>query len=186
MVSLAQLWLPILVSAVLVFVASAIFHMVLKFWHNPDCSAFSNENEVRAAIRSGNAGPGMYMLPYCKPEDMKKEETQQKFKDGPVGFVFLRPSGPMNMGAPLGQWFLFCVLVSLFAAYLAASTLAPGTPYAQVFRVVGTAALMGHAFGALPMGIWWGHPWRSAIKHVIDGVIYALIVAAIFAWWWPA
>ncbi|HKE49556.1 MAG TPA: hypothetical protein VKB52_15930 [Rhodanobacteraceae bacterium] len=185
MVSLAQLWLPILASAVLVFFASAIFHMVLKFWHRPDCSGFSNEDDVRVAIRAGSSGAGMYMLPYCKPEDMKKEETQRKFNEGPVGFVFLRPTGNMNMAAPLGQWFLFCLLVSLFAGYVAASTLAPGTTPAQVFRVVGTAALLGHAFSALPTGIWWGHPWRSVIKHLVDGIVYALIVGASFAWLWP-
>ncbi len=53
MVSLAQLWLPILISTVLVFFASALINMVLKFWHTPDYSGFSNEDEVRAAIRKG-------------------------------------------------------------------------------------------------------------------------------------
>jgi hypothetical protein len=79
MVSLAQLWLPILLSAVFVFIASSILHMVLRFWHGPDCRGFSNEDELRAAMRKGGAGVGMYMVPYCKPEDMKKPETQQKF-----------------------------------------------------------------------------------------------------------
>ena len=186
MVPLVQLWLPILASAVLVFFASAIFNMVLTFWHRPDYSGFSNEDEVRAAVRKGSTAPGAYMLPYCsRPEDMKKEEAQQKFREGPVAFVFLRASGAPNMGAPLGQWFVFCLLVSLFAAYVGSSTLAPGTEPAQVFRVVGTAALLGHAFGTLPMGIWWGHPWRSVIKHFIDGIVYALIVGVLFAWLWP-
>lgn len=185
MVSLAQLWLPILLSAVFVFIASSILHMVLRFWHGPDCRGFSNENELRTAMRNGGAGTGMYMVPYCKPEDMKKPETQQKFKEGPVAFVFIR-SGSMNMAAPLIQWFVFCLLVSIFVAYLAGSTLAPATPSMQVFRVAGTAALLGHAFGSLPTGIWWGHPWQSVFKHTIDGVIYALIAGATFVWLWPS
>lgn len=186
MVSLAQLWLPILLSAVFVFIASSILHMVLRAWHGADCRGFSNEDEVRATMRKGSAGAGIYIVPYCKPEDMKKAETQEKFKEGPVAFVFMRASGPMNMAAPLIQWFVFCLLVSIFAAYLAGATLAPATASMQVFRVAGTAALMGHAFGSLPMGIWWGHPWPSAIKHAIDGVIYALIVGATFMWLWPS
>lgn len=186
MVSLAQLWLPILLSAVFVFIASSILHMVLRFWHGPDCRGFTNEDEVRAAMRKGSAGAGIYLLPYCKPEDMKKAQTQEKFKEGPIAFVFMRASGAMNMAAPLIQWFVFCLLVSIFAAYLAGITLAPGTASMQVFRVVGTAALLGHAFGSLPMGIWWGHPWRSVIKHVIDGIIYALIAGATFVWLWPS
>ncbi len=185
MVSLAQLWLPILLSAVGVFVASSIVHMALKFWHQPDYRGFSNEDEVRAAIRKGNNGPGLYITPYCKPEDMKKPEFQDKMKQGPVGFTILRPNGMFNMGVNLGQWFLFCLLVALFAGYVGASTLGAGTASAQVLRVVATAAFMGFGFGALPMAIWWGHPWRAAIKDIVDGLVYGLITGAVFACLWP-
>jgi len=185
MVPLAQLWIPILLSAVFVFIASSILHMMLKFWHQPDCSGFSNEEEVRAAVRKGSSGPGIYMLPYCTHDNMKSAEIQQKFKDGPIAFVFIRPGGQPNMAAPLIQWFLFCLLVSLVTAHIAGGTLAAGTAPMRVFCVSGLAALMGHAFGSIPMGIWWGQPWRSAFKHVIDGIIYALIVAGVLAWLWP-
>jgi hypothetical protein len=185
MVTLAQLWMPILISTVLVFVASALFNMVLKFWHTPDYSGFANEDEVRAAIGKCGTGPAMFLVPYCKPEDMKKPEMQKKYAEGPVAFVMLRASGPMSMGGSLGTWFVFCLLVSIFAGYLAGATLAPGTAGAQVFRVVAVAALLGHAFGAIPNGIWWAHPWKSVVKYFIDGTIYALIVAAIFACCWP-
>lgn len=186
MISLAHLWLPILLSAIGVFIASSILHMVLKFWHMPDYHGFSNENEVGAAIRKGNPVPGMYMLPFCKMEDMKKPEAQEKFKQGPVGFMILRTSGMPNMGKSLGLWFVFCLVVSYFAAYVAASTLAGGTAGLQVFRVVGTVAFMAYAFGALPMGIWYGQPWKAVTKDVIDGLIYGLVTGAIFAALWPA
>ena len=42
MVSLADLWLPILLSAVLVFVASSLIHMVLG-WHRHDFKGSSRE-----------------------------------------------------------------------------------------------------------------------------------------------
>jgi hypothetical protein len=185
MVSLAQLWLPIVLSAVLVFFASSVLNMLLKFWHTPDYHGFSNEDEVRATIRKGNPVIGLHTIPYCKPDDMKKPETQAKFREGPIAFVSVRRSGDMNMGAYLGQWFVFCLLVSVFAAYLAGVVLAVGTPCLQVCRVVGTAAFMAHALGCLPNAIWWGHPWRSTMKYAIDGLIYALIVAATFGWLWP-
>ncbi len=186
MALLAQLWLPILLSAVFVFFASSILHMVLKFWHAPDCHGFSNEDEVGAAIRKGNAAAGLYMIPYCTPETMKNPATPEKFKQGPVGTIFLRQPGPMNMGAYLGQWFVFCLVVSFFCALLVAHALAPGASCARVFHIVAIPALMGYAFGALPNAIWWGHPWGSTIKHVIDGLIYAVITGATFAWLWPA
>lgn len=186
MISLVQLWLPILLSAVLVFFASSVLNMLLRFWHAPDYHGFSNEDEVSAAIRKGNPMPGLYGLPYCTPDAMKNPQTQEKFKRGPVGMLALRPPGAMNMGATLAQWFGFCVLASLFCALLGMHTLVAGAPFAHVFHVVGLAALMGYAFGSIPNAIWWAHPWVVAIKHIIDGVIYALITAATFAWLWPA
>ncbi len=186
MVSLIQLWLPIVLSAVFVFIASSILHMVLRFWHTPDYRVFRNEDEVREVVRNGISGPGMYQLPACTPESMKQPATQEKLREGPNALVVVRPSGMTNMGFYLGQWFAFCILVPLFCALLSMHVLAPGTAFARVFHLIGPAALMGFAFGALPNAIWWGHPWGSTLKYVIDGVIYALITAATFAWLWPA
>jgi hypothetical protein len=186
MVTVAQLWLPILLSSVFVFFASSILHMVLKFWHMPDYNGFTNEDEVGAAMRKGGAGAGMYMIPYCKPEAMKDPQTQEKFRQGPVGAIFLRQPGMMSMGAFLGQWFAFCLLVSVVCAHLAGSVLAGGTPYMRVFCLVGMAAFLAYGLGSVPNAIWWGHQWKSQIKHVIDGLIYALLTAVTFGWLWPA
>jgi hypothetical protein len=186
MVSLVQLWLPILLSAVFVFFASSILNMVLKFWHTPDYHGFSNEDEVGAAIRKGNPAPGMYALPYCTPDAMKKPEMQEKFKTGPLGMVALRQAGSMNMGASLGQWFVFCLLVSILCALLAAHTIDAGAVQTHVFKVLLLVAFMGYTVGSLPNAIWWGHPWVVTIKHAVDGLIYALITAATFACFWPA
>lgn len=185
MVTLMQLWLPILLSAVFAFIASSILHMVLKFWHMPDYHGFFNEDEVRAALRKGNAAPGMYMLPFCKMEEMKQPTAQAKFIEGPVGFLILRANVMPNMGKSLGLWFVFCLIVALFAGYIAQHALLIGAPYLHVFQIVGTAAFMGFAFGSLPMGIWWGQPWRAVAKDMIDGLIYALITAGTFGCFWP-
>lgn len=185
MVTLSQLWLPILLSAAGVFVASSILHMLLKFWHTADYRGFSNEDEVAAAIRNGTPSPGIHMLPFCSMEDMGKPETREKFERGPVGMMFVRANGMPNMGITLGQWFGYCLLVSLFAAYIAAATLAAGTEAVQVFRIIGVVGFMTYGFASLPAGIWWGQPWTSVGKDVIDGLIYGLITAAIFAWLWP-
>jgi hypothetical protein len=185
MTSLASLWLPILLSAVGVFIASSILHMVFKFWHMPDYHGFSNENEVAAAMRKGNPTPGMYMLPYCKMEDIKKPESQERFKQGPVAFMILRAPGVPGMGKNLVMWFVFCLLVSLFAGYVAGITFGGGTAGMQVFRVIGTVSFIAYAFGSLPMGIWYGQPWKAVSKDVVDGLIYGLVTAAIFACLWP-
>jgi hypothetical protein len=183
---LTQLWLPILLSAVLVFIASSLIHMVLK-WHESDYTGFGNEDDVRAAMRKNNPAPGMYMFPRCDDmKDMGKPEMQAKFTEGPVGFLILRANGAPNMGKLLGMWFVFCLIVALFSGYIAAHALLPAAPYLYVFRVVGTAAFMGFAFGSLPMGIWWGQPWKAVAKDMFDGLIYASLTAGTFGCFWPA
>jgi len=186
MVSLAQLWLPILLAAIGIHIASAIIHMFLHFWHSADYHGFSNEEAVQAALGKGNPAPGIYMIPYCKPEDMRKPETLEKFKKGPQAYLFVRAAAGMNMTKPLIQWFLFCLLVSLFSAYVAGAVLGPGTPGAQVCRVVATVAFMAIGFGTLPYGIWFGEPWKSVLKNLVDALIYGFIAGAVFAWLWPA
>lgn len=185
MVTMMQLWLPILLAAIAVFVISSILHMVLRFWHADDMRGFNNEADIAAAIRNGNPSPGMYGIPFCTMSDMKNPEILEKFARGPVGMVVLRRSGKLNMGANLLQWFLFCLLVAYFCAYLGIATLLAGTPASQVFRVLGTAGIMAFAIGVIPTGIWNGHPWKVVVKAVIDGIIYGLVIGAIFAWLWP-
>jgi|SwirhisoilCB2_FD_contig_101_396928_length_1891_multi_2_in_0_out_0_2 hypothetical protein len=185
--TLASLWLPIILSAVFVFIASALINMLLKFWHAPDYRRFSNEDEIRAAIRNGNPeAPGQYALPWCTPEAMKDPAMQEKLRQGPVGMVYLRRPGGMNMGMSLFQWLLFCLLVSLFCALIAAHAVPPGANRHLVFHVTALAALMGHAFGCFTDGIWRLFPWKAAFKYIVDGIIYAIITGLTFVWLWPA
>jgi len=187
MISLFHLWLPILLSAGLVFVASSLVHMVFK-WHAADYHGLGNEDEVREAIRKGNPSPGQYVIPYCaEMKDMGSPAMQEKYTEGPAAFLVTRANGVPAMGLALGLWFLFSVGVSLASAYVASRSLAPGIPHAylQVFRITGTVAFLTYAGGAFPAMIWMGKPWRSGLKDILDGLIYALLTAGTFGWLWP-
>jgi hypothetical protein len=184
-VSLVQLWLPILLSAVCVFMASSVIHMVVK-WHASEYRPLSNEDDVRAVLRKGALSPGQYVMPHCADmKDMRNPEMQQKYTEGPVAFLVVVPSGPPAMGGSLGKWFLYAVLVAFTAAYLASRTLAPGTHYLQVFRVVGAFTFVAFGFGSIPQGIWMGKPWSTVIKDLADALIYGLLSAGVFGWLWP-
>jgi hypothetical protein len=182
MVPLTALWLPIVVSAVIVFVASSVMHMVLPY-HRSDYVGLPDEDKVRAALRG--LPRGRYIVPHCTHQNMKSPEVVAKYKEGPVGMITIFPSGPPNMGKFLGQWFGFLLIVSFFVAYLAGSTLAPGTHYLQVFRVVGTAGFLAYGLANLSNGIWKGQPWSATIKEVIDGLIFGLLTGGTFGWLWP-
>ncbi len=185
MVTIGALWQPILLSAVLVFVVSSILHMVLKY-HARDYIKLPNEDAVRAAIRAGNPEPRQYMIPYVADfKEMKTPEVQQKFAEGPVAVLTLRKPGAYAMGPSLAQWFVFSLVIAFFAAYVASLTVAPGTPYIFVFRVVGTVAFLGYAGGAVPPSIWMGKPWSVTFKDLLDGLIYGMVTAGTFGWLWP-
>ena len=184
MVPLAALWLPIVLSAVIIFVASSIMHMVLPY-HRSDYSQLPDEEKILATLRASNLKRGLYGFPYCTHKDMKSPAVIEKYKQGPVGFLNILPSGPPALPKFLIQWFVFCLLIGLFVAYLAAHTLAPGTHYLTVFRVVGTAALLAYGLGNVSNGIWKGQLWSNTIKEVIDGLVYGLLTAGTFGWLWP-
>ena len=185
MVSLGELWLPILVSAVLVFIVSAIIHMVLKY-HNRDYTRLPNEDAVRAAIRAGSPAPAQYIIPYCPDmKEMEKPENKQKFIDGPVAVLNLMRPGVPNMGKTLTQWFFLLLCVSFFSAYIASHAIPRGTPYLSVFRIVGAIAFLAYAAGHMQESIWWGKPWRNTWKNMFDGLVYGLVTAGVFGWLWP-
>jgi hypothetical protein len=185
MVSLGSLLLPILVSAVLVFIVSAIIHMVLKY-HNKDYTPLPNEDAVRAAIRAGNPKPAQYIVPYCSDmKDMEKPEMKQKYVEGPIAVINLMPSGAPKMGKSLTQWFIFILIVSFFIAYVAAHTIQLGAEYLHVFRVVGAVGFLAYSAGQFPESIWMGKPWTVALKNGFDGLVYGLVTAGTFGWLWP-
>jgi hypothetical protein len=185
MVSLAQLWLPILLAAVLMFVASSLVHMVLK-WHVSDYRSLPNEEAVMEAIRKGAPGPGQYFYPYCSDmKEMKSEAMQKKFEQGPIAMITLRAPGRPGMGKAMAQWFLFLLVVSFSVAYLVSRTVPRGTEYLHVFRVAGTVAFLALAAGTVPASIWMGKPWRVTLKEIADGLLYALVAAGTFGWLWP-
>lgn len=185
MVALSELWMPIVVSSVAVFVVSSLIHMVIK-WHAADYQGLPNEDEVRDVLRKRGLAPGMYTFPYCTSmKDMGSPEMAKKFTEGPVGHLAIRPTGPPNMGKYLGAWFLYCVLVSFFLAYLGAHTIARGSAYLLVFRVVGTAAFLVYGISQLLDAIWKGQRLSATFKYVVDGLLYTLVTAGIFGWLWP-
>ena len=185
MISLDQLWIAIVVSAVAVFVASSLIHMVLK-WHNSDYLKLRNEDEVRAAVRASSPEPGQYVLPHCADmKEMEKPEIQEKYRAGPVGFLILRANAAPRMGPSLGLWFVLNLVIALLAAYLASRTLAASASFLQVCRVVGTVTFLAYAGGSVQGGIWMGKPWRSVAKDIGDGIIYGVVSALVFGWLWP-
>jgi hypothetical protein len=185
MIPIMALWLPILLSAVIVFIASSIIHMVLGY-HRRDYTKLPDEDAVMEAMRRASPRPGYYVFPHAP--DMKamgSPEMIEKYKRGPLGFVTILPTGVPTMGKSLALWFAYCLVIAVFAAYLAGRTLDGGATYLAVFRVAGTAAFLAFGIGPLIDVIWKGQPWRMTLVHLFDGLVYSLLTGGTFGALWP-
>ena len=186
MVALTSLWLPVLVSAILVFLASSVIHMALGY-HNSDYGKLPKEDDILAALGPIGIPPGDYFLPWAGGmAGMKDPVFQAKWQRGPIATLTVMPAGVNFMGSQLVQWFVYAAVVAFFAGYVASRTIAPGTDYLIVFRVVGTTAFMGYALGLWQMTIWYRRSVTTTLKSSLDGLIYAGLTAGAFGWLWPA
>lgn len=185
LINYLDLWLAILVGAFLCWVASAVIHMLLKY-HEKDYQGLSNEDEVRTAVRNGSPAPGFYNIPYCSDmKQMGEEPMQAKFSEGPVGFLTVLPNGMPNMGKLMIQQFMHFLVTCALVGYVAALGLPPGADYMSVFRFVMTTAFIAFGMANLPYSIWFGQPWGTTMRFLLDAVIYGAVVAGVFAWQWP-
>lgn len=182
-VSLMSLWLPILLAAVVVFIASSLIWMVLKY-HDSEWKKLPDEEAARSAL--GGASVGQYSVPNAASlEERNTPEWKQKYEEGPAAMLVIVPHGTLDMSKQLMQWFVYCLLVSAMVAYITSIALSAGADYLKVFRIAGTAAVLCYA-GGMPMkSIWFGQPWSATAKDVLDGLLYGLLTAGVFGWLWP-
>ncbi len=185
MVTLASLWLPILLSAVAVFVVSSVLHMMTP-WHAGEYPPVPHEGEVMAALRPYGIPPGDYAMPgLTSAKEMGTPEFAERMRQGPVMFLTVRPNGMPSMTSSLLQWFCFALVVSVLAGYVASRALPIGAPYLGVFRFAGAAAFGAYALGGLPSSVWYSRKWSTTLKHAADGVLYAMVTGGVFGAMWP-
>jgi len=181
---LLSLWLPILASAVFVFIVSTIIHMMLP-WHKGDFRKLPNEDQVLEALRPFAIPRGDYMVPRAGGMDeMKTPEFKAKLQRGPV-FSATFTDCEMAIGKSLVQWFVYLLVISYFAAYVGAHAVAlsPIT-IAHSRRLIGITAFLGYG-GALCQGsIWYKRSWGTTIRSLIDSAIYGGVTALTFEWLW--
>ena len=175
-----ELWIPIVVSAVIVFIASSVIWMIFK-WHNSDYHKTGDEEAVRAALKGTE--PGYYLVPYCMDSaEFKEPGVQQKYVDGPLAYVTVAPNGLPRMGPKLIGMFIYFLLVGILCAYFVSRTLGADADYLAVFRVAGTVAFIANSFALVPESIWFNRPWIMTGKNFLDALIYGLLTGGVFGW----
>lgn len=185
MTHLSLLWLPILLSAVGVFIASSAIHMASP-WHKSDFPKMANESEVMDAMRPLAIPPGDYFFP--RPgsmADMKSPEFIERTNRGPVILMTVMPNGVMPMGAIFVKWFAYLIVVSTITAIVASTSLPAGAPSKFVFHQTALVSFAAYALALWQLSIWYRRSMSITIKSTVDAVIYAAVTGGMFAWLWP-
>ena len=183
MTSLSALWLPILLSAVFVFIASSVIHMATP-WHKNDYQSVPQEDQVAGALRA--VPPGDYLLPRPRNmEQMRSPEFAERMKQGPVLMMTVMPNGVTAMGGTMAKWFLYLLVVSFIAGGIASHVLPPNADSHVILHTTGMTAFLGFALALWQMAIWYRRSLGTTVRSTIDGLIYGLITGATFAWLWP-
>lgn len=179
-----SLLLPIVVSAVAVFVLSMIIHMTP--WHRSDYIRLPDEDGVMGALRPFNIPPNDYMMPHPgSGEYMKSPEYDAKCNAGPVMVVTVIPSGPWPMGKIMGTWLLFVVAVSAIVGCVVGTIVPPGGDGHAVFHHAAVLTFLTYAMGAVPLSIWYHRKWSTTLRGAVDALLYALATGWIFSMMWP-
>ena len=179
---LASLWLPIIISGVVVYIASSISWMVMPH-HKSDWKGVPDEDAFAKAMRELKIPEGHYMFPcHHYSGDMNSEEFKKRWEEGPTGIMSIW-SGPMTMGRNMACTFLFYMSVNFVLAYLSGIAFDPGEEFMQVFRFVSTAGLLAYCAAGIPSAIWFRH---RIVTNLMDGFVYALLTGLVFALMWPA
>lgn len=179
-----SLLLPIVASAIAVFVLTLIIHMTP--WHRGDYRRLPDEDGVMKTLRAFNIPPNDYMVPHPgSGEYMKSAEFDGKMNAGPVMVVTVVRSGPWNMGKLMGSWFVFVLVVSASLAYVVGTIVPPGGDRHAVFHHVAVIAFLTYTMGAVPLSIWYQRKWSTTFRYSVDSLLCALATALIFCTMWP-
>jgi hypothetical protein len=185
MVPIMLLWLPILLSAVFVFIVSSIIHMAFTY-HFKDFKQVPDEKKLMDALRGLSIPPGEYLVPCARSHaERKTAEFQEKMKKGPAVLMTVWDNPMSSMAPYLIQWFVYSVIVGIFAAYVSGRALGLGAPYLSVFRFAGVTAFACYSIAQWQDTIWYKRSWGRAFRNTIDGLVYALVTAGTFGWLWP-
>lgn len=185
MSSIIPLWLPILAASVGVLIASTLLHMVVK-WHWNDYKPLANETAVNDALRG--TPPGEYRTPWAASmEEMRKPEFMEKVSRGPVAVIgVFAPRLDFGFKKALALWFVYILVVSWLSGHIAHALIRDSAPSSyMVLHTVGIAAWLAYGLGQAHQSIWGAKPWLTTVKNLVDGLVYAAVTGAIFAWLWP-
>ena len=181
---LLPLWLPILLSAGAVWIVSTILSVPFLH-HQNDFINLPREDAFMDYLRSSGIKPGNYLFPDFRTRAATETtRVQTALTEGPVGHLQVWKT-PLTMSGKLGGSLMVYLVVSTLIAYLTRVAIPGPASHAKVFQIAATGGILAYCFAFIPSSLWWGSYKRTIAANIADGLIYAVITGAIFAWRWP-
>ncbi len=178
---LLQLWLPILITGVVLFFASFVAWTVLPH-HEVDFSPLPDEDKLMETVKSLNLTPGSYMFPHMTHAQAKDPEKIAKYTSGPRGTLVVWEMP--NMGKNLLLTFVYFLLIALVTAYIAWEALQGQTvTFLKAFQIVGAIGVLTFASSGQLNAVWFP---RRTLMDFFDGIIYGVLMGLVFALCWPS
>ncbi len=172
--------LPGILGGLLVFIWSAIAHMVLPIGGMGLKTILSTEDTVLKAMKENIQESGLYFMPGHDLSRQPTEEEMKKYEQGPTAFLVYHPTGvkAMSVGQLLRQ-LLFDLLAGLIAAFIVSLTVASLGMRALAVTLIGLFAWLTVT---APHWNWYRFPAAFTIGEGIDGVIGWLLGGLLIAW----
>ena len=181
---IAQLWMPIVVSGILVFILSALAWTVMPH-HKKDWQGLPDPDTVQAAMRANPPAPGQYALPWARdPKAFEDPAMMERLTRGPRAFITVVPNGMPAMGPMMVKSLVYNLVVSILVAYVTWHSVGPTAAYLDVFRIAGATSMMSYSLASVPDSIWFGRPWRNFGMQLVDAIAFGLVTAGVFGSMW--
>lgn len=177
---LTMLWLPIVLSAVVLFFASFIAWTVLTH-HESDFQKLDREDQWMQAVKDLRPAAGTYIFPYMTHKQNKDPAAMERYKTGPRGKLVVWDMP--NMGRNLGLTFLYFLIIAAVTAYIAWSALAgQQVDFMKAFQITGAIGVLVFASSGQLNAIWFP---RRTLMDFLDGIVFGLLMGLIFGFLWP-
>lgn len=177
-----SLWLPILLSTAALFFTGFLCWTVFPN-HKPDWKKLPNEGEFLDRMAELDIPPGNYAYPLARDAKSMESDEYKKAAENRTFGTIQAWGGPPQMGPNLVCQVIYLLVTNYCLAYLATLALPGGADFMAVFRFMATAGFLVFTVAVVPGSIWFK---TRLTGHLIDGVIQAVIVGAIFGALWPA
>jgi hypothetical protein len=172
-----------ILAGVVVFVFSAMNHMVLPTGHM-GLKTLPAEEPVLAALRSGIREPGLYIFPGIdmsrNPTEEETKAWTEKYVQGPTGLLVYSPGGeqPM-MPRQLSSELLTNILAGCIAAWVVSLTAAPFGRRVLLVTLLGVFAWLSIT---VSYGIWYRFPHAYVLGEAFDQIGGWLLGGLAIAW----